>query len=91
MLLTFKFSPYCLILLSLYVNSIVIILTPNHEICIHKELSSSDTLKVSYIVSGENESSTTSKLHGPFLRNYYTHKNQNKGNYETEIENEGND
>ena len=87
----YKFLLICLILLllSVYVSSIVIIVNANHEACFHKDLKSPDTLKISYIVSGQDEHATSSKLHGPYSTMLYQNLNENKGHFESEIHNDG--
>ena len=78
-----------LVLLSFCAKSLIIDLTPNHEVCLHKDLKASDTLKVTYIVTGEDESSCSSKLHGPYSTTLYHYEHQKSGYFETEIHNDG--
>jgi len=68
----------------------MIILNSGQEFCLHKDLKLSDVIKVNYIVSGENESSISAKLHGPFSATLFDIQNQNKGNFENEIQYDGN-
>ena len=81
----FKFFLHFFILsvLSVYGNSIMIMLKENQEVCFRKELKASDTIKVNYIVSGEIESTTHSRLNGPNSTTLYYYRYKNNAHFES--------